>query len=552
MSKIKFSELDYLSAGALNAAAILPVVQDGRNFITSISSINGNGSSYDDTALQAASGNWDSTYTTVGSYSASWAVETAQSLQEVTDIGNTTTNLINVSAITTGDGVVAGERTSTIGGSALSATGNDSVAVAGAYNIASAPYSIVAGGYSNYIDPLGLNSALLGGINNRINEHERSVVLGGSGLSTDADDTVYVSNINIAETDGFKLGSSATPGHVLTTDASGAGTWQAASGGGGDYDDSALQAASGNWDSTYTTVGSNSGSWSGGGGGTVQGTDATYDIQAANEGGPTVGNARGENSVDLQTARFSAAAVASGLASSVLGGSGNTASGSYSTCSGGYMNTVSGDATVCGGGVVNSAAGNNGVIGGGYSNSISSYAGDGTIGGGTNNSISNAYSYCTIGGGSTNSAQYQGSTVAGGVSNAAGATGAFYSYCETVIGGFNNTASGGYASIAGGYSSTASGYTSIAIGEAHTASGDFSVCIGGKSNLASGYSSAVIGGQNNDTNNLADVIIAGTGITAQRANTLHCNNLTIKNIPTSPSGLTSGDVWSNGGVLTIV
>ena len=231
MSKIKFSELNYLSAGDVKPAAYFPIVQDGKNFVTSVSSVGGGGS-YDDSALQAASGNWDSTYTTVGTNSASWSIGTAQSLQEVTDIGNTTTNLINVSAITTGDGFVAGERTSTIGGNALSATGSDSVAVAGAYNTASAPYSIVAGGYSNYIDPLGLNSALLGGINNQVNEHERSVILGGSGLSTDADDTVYVSNINIAKTDGFKLGSSATPGHVLTTDDSGSGTWQAATGGG--------------------------------------------------------------------------------------------------------------------------------------------------------------------------------------------------------------------------------------------------------------------------------------------------------------------------------
>ena len=118
----------------------------------------------------------------------------------------------------------------------------------------------------------------------------------------------------------------ATDTYVLTTDATGVGTWHAAGGGGG-------------------------------GGGTVQGTDGTYDIQATDEGGPTAGNARGENSVDLQTARFSATAVASGLASSVLGGSGNTASGSYSTCAGGYMNNVSGGSSCCGGGVVNTLSG---------------------------------------------------------------------------------------------------------------------------------------------------------------------------------------------------
>ena len=39
--------------------------------------------------------------------------------------------------------------------------------------------------------------------------------------------------------------------------------------------------------------------------------DATYDIQAANEGA-TAGNARGENSVDLQTVRSVATEIASG------------------------------------------------------------------------------------------------------------------------------------------------------------------------------------------------------------------------------------------------
>ena len=47
-------------------------------------------------------------------------------------------------------------------------------------------------------------------------------------------------------------------------------------------------------------------------------------------------------------------------------------------------------------------------------------------------------------------------------------------------------------------------------------------------------------------------MIAGSNITAQRANTLHCNNLTIKNIPTSAAGLTAGDVWNDAGTLKIV
>ena len=63
---------------------------------------------------------------------------------------------------------------------------------------------------------------------------------------------------------------------------------------------------------------------SGGDSGTVQGTDGTRDIQARLDGAPD-GNARGEDSVDLQTSRTNADEVASGVGASLLGGSDNKA-----------------------------------------------------------------------------------------------------------------------------------------------------------------------------------------------------------------------------------
>jgi hypothetical protein len=47
-------------------------------------------------------------------------------------------------------------------------------------------------------------------------------------------------------------------------------------------------------------------------------------------------------------------------------------------------------------------------------------------------------------------------------------------------------------------------------------------------------------------------MIVGSNITADRVCTTFVNNLSIKNIPTACTGLPSGAVWSNSGVLTIV
>ena len=138
----------------------------------------------------------------------------------------------------------------------------------------------------------------------------------------------------------------------------------------------------------------------GGGGGTVQGTDGTYDIQATNEGA-TAGNARGENSVDLQTDRGLATQVASSPNCVIGGGLNNTASGGYgkSTVSGGEGNTASGSFAFIGGGLDNTASGYNGS----------------TVAGGSNNTASG--SYTTIGGGSGHTASGTYSAILGGSGN---------------------------------------------------------------------------------------------------------------------------------------
>jgi hypothetical protein len=89
------------------------------------------------------------------------------------------------------------------------------------------------------------------------------------------------------------------------------------------------------------------------------------------------------------------------LASTVSGGSKNTASGYHSVVSGGESNTASNDIATVGGGASNTASGGNATVGGGASNTA----------GGTN---------ATVGGGGSNTAYGIAAAVPGGYSNQAG------------------------------------------------------------------------------------------------------------------------------------
>jgi len=143
--------------------------------------------------------------------------------------------------------------------------------------------------------------------------------------------------------------------------------------------------------------------------GTVQGTGATTLNIVATDEGTVAGNARGENSVDLQTERTLATEVASGDQSAIIGGKNNTAIGASSFVGGGNLNTASGLQSFVGGGNANSAT-----------------------------------------------AQYSG--VLAGVTNTAGGNNSF------VMGGYGNTASGARATVMVGATSTASGDDSLAVG----------------------------------------------------------------------------------------
>ena len=124
---------------------------------------------------------------------------------------------------------------------------------------------------------------------------------------------------------------------------------------------------------------------------------------------------------------------------------------------------------------------------------------------------------------------------------------------STVRCGVNNTAAGDFGGALAGSGNTASGkYSFVGGGRDNTASSIYSTVGGGYNNTASGNYSFIAGGIGNSTNNLACAFIVGSNITADMSGTTFVNQLSIKNIPTSSAGLSSGAVWSNGGNLEII
>lgn len=119
---------------------------------------------------------------------------------------------------------------------------------------------------------------------------------------------------------------------------------------------------------------------------TPKGTGAFILGPKPDGGATTGGNARGTNSVDLQTVRTANTQVASGTNAVIGGGVNNTASGSRSVIAGGQGNSVSSARGAILGGESNSVSGTQtSSIGGGVVNSIN--ASQSFIGNGASNSI---------------------------------------------------------------------------------------------------------------------------------------------------------------------
>lgn len=125
----------------------------------------------------------------------------------------------------------------------------------------------------------------------------------------------------------------------------------------------------------------------------------------------TGGNARGANATDMQTVRVAANQVASGVESTIGGGSNNLANATATTVAGGRANTANANSSTVGGGLSNTASGAQSVVSGGTTNAAS--GAQAAVGGGTGNIASGASS--TVGGGFGNLANGVGSWIPGGV-----------------------------------------------------------------------------------------------------------------------------------------
>jgi hypothetical protein len=443
---------------------------------------------------------------------------------------------------------------STVGGGDNSTASGQSATVAGGfYNAASGYAATIPGGYADtaagdYSLASGLNVNITSGADytfafgrNFTTSTPNAVIFHNSvspikvGVGTTAPDEELHVVGRIKMVDGNQAA-----GKVLTSDANGVGTWQAAAGAGDidwtfritDTADTTLITGGewgiarsgnvlyGNADSTHVNLGVACTTGTSGGnfkystvGGGLENT--------AGHNYATVGGGYGN------TASYGRATVggggfntASALGSTVGGGESDTASGCYSTVGGGWNNTASGWASTVAGGQNDTASADYTTVGGGRGNAASGWIS--TIGGGQYNTAS--MDQATVGGGHTNTASGLRATVAGGFQNTASATDATvgggslnlasWDYA-TVGGGHGNSASYGRATVAGGYGNTASGLiAAVGGGELNTASGRGATVTGGFQNTASIWRATVGGGDNNTASGSYATVPGGLADTA--------------------------------------
>ena len=196
----------------------------------------------------------------------------------------------------------------------------------------------------------------------------------------------------------------------------------------------------------------------------------------------------------------------------------NTASGTSSNVAGGWSNTASGASSNVAGGQSNNACGYGSNVAGGYCNTASGV-------------------FSNVAGGRSNNASGNISNVAGGWSNTASG---IYS---NVAGGQSNNASRCYSNVAGGVGNNASGnFSNVAGGHNNNASGTSSNVAGGCTNTASGIYSGILGGRNNNTNNQTNSFIIGSNITAPLESYTYVNNISSQGIVAD--GVGNSNQWN--------
>ena len=436
------------------------------------------------------------------------------------------------------------------GGSSTNIIGGDYNGVIAGYNhdIIGGKQAVIIGGEANMISQssaVDMDSVIVGGRNNTLYEHQRSVILGGDGLSTTKNDEVVAKNLtisgdidgsnNLVVNGGTNIG---IPSLNTMTGISGSGIF-------GGHDNN----VSGNVNATlggrYNTVSDN------------QGTNVAVGGEYHSVSGFRCGAYSGEGNT------------VSGTNVAALSGYGNTIGGTYSAFAGGNGNNIGGtsyfagglvdsqgsgyvyamlggarlncqtDSTVLAGGEDNTSVSGHrkgAIIGGEFNTLNGSDTDKAVILGGDNNIINSGGISAAIVGGTLNTASADYSAIVGGTSNnivTGSDHGILAGYDNTItsegkgsaiVGGTSNTinhtavnAFGDNMTIIGGLNVTLSGANineTTAVGcRNHTIGGQYNKSFGanGGSNSA-GFGNTIVGGTNGSiTNNAFNTIVGGTG-----------------------------------------
>ncbi len=343
---------------------------------------------------------------------------------------------------------------------------------------------------------------------------EQFLIRASGGVGIGKNNPAQALDVNgTAQMTGFKLPTGAAAGRVLTSDASGNGTWQATA----TDNDWSVDASDG--DTTLFT----GGRWG-----------------IARYGNILYGNGDSTH-VNLGVACTTGTSGQNWKYSTVGGGLKNAAKGEKAIVGGGYGNTASGPSSTVGGGWQNTATVDEATVAGGGGNDAT--GGAATVAGGDGNTASGLYA--TVGGGSGNTASGWAATVAGGYYSFATDTSA------TVGGGLFNLADGIYATVGGGVYDTAIGnYATVPGGRGNLAYGNYSFAAGRRAHAIHTGSFVWADGQDADfastnTNQFMIRAANGVGINKAPAYTLDVNGTAQMTGFKLPTGAAAGRVLTS-------
>ena len=358
-------------------------------------------------------------------------------------------------------------------------------------------YNLIGNGRFHQITGSVSGSAILAGEYNQI-KHSNSFIL-GSNITSSAEDTTYVNNLDVEGTVSASIFSGSFVGD-------GSGLTNVPGGGGGNS----------------ITVQDN-------------GTPLTTDLSLLNFVGATVTEPTADNvTVTIGSGLYEAGTGACSINPTI--GS-NTVAAPTSSIAGGELNNIS---------CVDANSSHN-FIGGGRNNLISgSFAGV-IVGGGfntlTTGSSNTIQIYDFIGGGNQNIAGGGFSSVVGGQDNEA--TGCV----SGVFGGSSNKALSRRSTVMGGQCNIVSGSDNSAIlggndncvSTTYTGDGMGEFILGGKSNVILGDAccSTIIGGRDNTITHRNSHIIGGTSFTSQAERTTYVENLHVTSSIDQANSITS-------------